>query len=679
MQENGKIVVGTKIDTKGIDEGLKEIDKKVTAHDVSQSFNKGLGKVKGVIKNLASSIAGIFSKGLSVVGGVVKGIIGTIGSILTVVKVTIASIGKAMLKITLASMGMSATLGVVGLVAGILVKAFKKVGEENKELISNIKYLVYVIGEALAPVSNAVANMISQSIKNIINLLAKVITYVAYIINAWFGINILAGVSKDAFMAMQKATDGTADNIGKASKNAKDLKKQLAGFDEMNILQDNSSTGGASGGGIGDVGGIGDMTMPTLELGGEVPEWIKWIADNKDLVIGALAGIVAGLIAMKLELGALMSLGIGLIIAGIVLLIQDIIKFVNDPTWDNFANILRDISIILAGIALVMIAIDAANPVGWIVLAVAAVVALVAVIIKNWDKIKEVLGEVGNWIKTNIIDPVVEFFVGLWNKIVEIFSPIFDVLKSYYTFVFDILKLVFDTVTSILGTIWANIKITIDNIKQIISFLWNTLMSILKPIFSWIWSNIIKPVWDKISEIINNVKSAFSILVSAIKTIFGPVVDFFKNIVNTIWGLIKTIATTVGNVIGGAFKGVINGVLGAIESILNFPIKSINKLINVINKVPGINLGKLSTFKLPRLAKGGIINMPGKGVPLGIGGESGKEGVIPLTDSQQMQLLGEAIGKYITVNANITNTMNGRVISRELQKIQNENDFAFNR
>ena len=136
MQENGKIVVGTKIDTKGIDEGLKDIDKKVTAHDVSQSFNKGLGKVKGIIKGLASSIAGIFSKGLSVVGGVIKGIIGTIGSILTVVKLTIASIGKAMLKITLASMGLSATLGVVGLVAGILVKAFKKVGEENKELIS---------------------------------------------------------------------------------------------------------------------------------------------------------------------------------------------------------------------------------------------------------------------------------------------------------------------------------------------------------------------------------------------------------------------------------------------------------------------------------------------------------------------------------------------------------------
>ena len=43
-----------------------------------------------------------------------------------------------------------------------------------------------------------------------------------------------------------------------------------------------------------------------------------------------------------------------------------------------------------------------------------------------------------------------------------------------------------------------------------------------------------------------------------------------------------------------------------------------------------------------------------------------------------MQILGENIGKYITINANITNSMNGRVISRILQQIQNDRDFAFN-
>ena len=454
MQENGKIVVGTKIDTKGIDEGLKEIDKKVTAHDVSQSFNKGLGKVKGIIKNLASAIAGIFSKGLSVVGGVIKGIIGTIGSILTVVKLTIASIGKAMLKITLASMGLSATLGVVGLVAGILVKAFKKVGEENKELISNIKYLVYVIGEALAPVSNAVANMISQSIKNIINLLAKVITYVAYIINAWFGINILANVSKDAFMAMQKSTDETADNIGKASKNAKDLKKQLAGFDEMNILQDNNANGGGTGG-IGDVGGVGDMTTPTIELGGEVPEWIKWIADNKDLVISALAGITAGLVAMKLlGLDPIMSLGIGLAIAGVTWAIINLIKFLKDPTFENFIGILEGVTVAIIGVSLAFGM--------WPVALIGALALIVIEIVKHFDKIKKWFEDIIKWIDTKVR-----------KKLIDMFGPLFgNVLTDFILSFVNIAKVAFEN-------FYGGVKKVIDGVVMLFrGDFWNGIVTI---------------------------------------------------------------------------------------------------------------------------------------------------------------------------------------------------------
>ena len=95
----------------------------------------------------------------------------------------------------------------------------------------------------------------------------------------------------------------------------------------------------------------------------------------------------------------------------------------------------------------------------------------------------------------------------------------------------------------------------------------------------------------------------------------------------------------------------------------------------------GFAKGGIIYPNLPRLASGGIINMPGRGVPLARarGGENGAEGVIPLTDSQQMMLLGEAIGKYVTINANIINSMNGRVISRELQRVQNDSDFAYNR
>ena len=92
----------------------------------------------------------------------------------------------------------------------------------------------------------------------------------------------------------------------------------------------------------------------------------------------------------------------------------------------------------------------------------------------------------------------------------------------------------------------------------------------------------------------------------------------------------------------------------------------------------------MNTIRIPTiryLKNGGIINLPSHGVPVGVnarGGEAGAEGVIPLTDSQAMETLGEAIGRYITINANITNTMNGRVISRQLQQIMASQNFAYN-
>lgn len=436
--------------------------------------------------------------------------------------------------------------------------AINTIAADDEQLKADIDYMKSAIAYTLEPV-----------VRGIVDLAKQLMFYIGYIVKTWTGINIFENANK---------------SLKGANQQAKALSKQLAGFDEMNVLSDSSS---ASGGGV----------MPSFDLSqlqGEVPWWIDWIAKNKDTVIAVISGITAALISMKLlGLDPILSLGIGIAIAGIILLIKDVIKFIKDPSWNNFANILKDLAIILAGVAVAMLAVNAANPISWILLAIAVVAALAAAVIKHWDEIKTVLGRVGSWIYDHIIKPIGDFFTNLWNGIVN-------------------------------GLKWA---------------------------------------------------------VDLIKNTFNNVVNFFRNIVSNIINLFREIGIKVGDVISGAFKGVVNGVLWAVENILNTPIRTINSLIRTINKIPGINIGTLGEFRLPRLAKGGIINQPGRGIPVGsaIGGERGQEGVIPLTDSQQMALLGEAIGRYITVNANITNTMNGRVISRELQKVQNDSNFAFNR
>ena len=449
--------------------------------------------------------------------------------------------------------------------------AMSTLSQYDTQMADNIEYIRYALASSLQPV-----------IQTILNLVIKLLQYINYIAKAWTGKNLFK--TADAFKSAQKSASSTA-------KSAKEINKQLAGFDEMNVLSDTSSSGAGGTGGA-------DITAPNIDLTGmkgEVPSWVQWIADNKDLIIAALFGIAGGIIAIKLGADLLMGLGIGLIIAGIVKTVKAIIDFIKDPSWDNFAKILEGLAVILTGVAIAMLAVNASNPVAWIVLAIEAVVALAAVVIKNWDKIKSVLGVVGSWINDHIIKPIADFFTGLWNGIVS-------------------------------GVTWA---------------------------------------------------------VNGIKSIFNTVVSFFSGIINSILGFFKKLGTTVGNVISSAFKGVVNGVLRAIENILNSPIRAVNRLIGVINKVPGINLGTLSTFKLPRLAKGGIINQPGRGIPVGygqaVGGERGQEGVLPLTDSQQMELLGQSIGKYVNINLTNITKLDNRQIAKEQRRINAQNDFAFNR
>ena len=62
-----------------------------------------------------------------------------------------------------------------------------------------------------------------------------------------------------------------------------------------------------------------------------------------------------------------------------------------------------------------------------------------------------------------------------------------------------------------------------------------------------------------------------------------------------------------------------------------------------------------------------------------IGGENRAEGVIPLTDSQQMALLGETIGKYVKINNVIDVNMDCRRINRILQNSSDRVNFSSNK
>ena len=128
------------------------------------------------------------------------------------------------------------------------------------------------------------------------------------------------------------------------------------------------------------------------------------------------------------------------------------------------------------------------------------------------------------------------------------------------------------------------------------------------------------------------------------------------------------------------FRGIVNAALAILENGLNWPINKINGLISSINNIPGVSIGRISNIKLPRLAKGGIINMPGRGVDYyGANiGERRPEGVVPMDNEASLRIIGETIAKYTKFNADITLEMEGRILARVLKEINADRTFARN-
>ena len=499
-------------------------------------------------------------------------------------------------------------LGVLSVRSAYLLarQASSTLGQYDEQYATNLEYIRYLIAQTIAP-----------ALKYVVNLASTLLSYLNYIANAWFGITLFSKNSAKNFMNAKNSTGGISKNTGKIKE---DL--QTTPFDEMNVLNDTSDSG--SGGSSG--GAIAPSIDPSL-FAGEVPDWLKWIADNKDLILSVMAGITAGLLAWKLGLDGIKALGIGLLIAGIVYTIQSLIDYLKDPSWENFGKIIQGIGAAIVGLGLLI---------GSVPVAVAgAIVLIVGTITKYWEQIKGFLQSGIDWLKGQGR----ETFNWLFG---DIFMPLYDGIVNILQ---DLLNWFND--------IFTNIKNIFDNI-----------IAFIKNVFTGNW----KGAWD-------NIKNIFISIWNIIKSTFLNVISIIKNVV-------VGIGQTVGNIIAGVFKAVVNAVLRTIESVLNAPIRAINRLIGVINNVPGINLGTLSTFNLPRLAKGTILNAPGRGVPVAGGralaGEAGREAYLPLSDTQLLEELGSTIGKYITINANITNTMNGRVISRQLQQIRNDREFAYN-
>lgn len=352
-----------------------------------------------------------------------------------------------------------------------------------------------------------------------------------------------------------------------------------------------------------------------------------------------------------------------------------------------------------------------------IVAAIAAVIAIIVVCVKYWDEIvaavkkcwdavKATLATWGNWINENVIQPVVNFFKGIWDGIVNVFTSIGDWIKNNWQ---SILLFIINPFAGIFNYLY-------ENFEGFRNFVDNFVASI-KEFFVNLWEGA-KEIWSKIVEAIKNawekVKNAVSNAINAVKTTVTNIWNGIKTTTTNVWNGIKDGVSNAINAVKNTVSSIFNGIKSTVTSIWNGikeaisnPIEAAKeKVRSVIDAIKGFfnfkfswpnipmphfsitpkgwKVGDLLEGKIPKLgidwyAEGGILTKPTifgiNGNRLMAGGEAGAEAILPIDRLEGY--ISNAIEKSSN-NANLlalADSIN-RLASRPIEMNINGRQFA---
>lgn len=436
----------------------------------------------------------------------------------------------------------------------------------------------------------------------IINLIVPAIKWIVQQVRDW-AVSIgkvaaaLQGMSYSELVDQAKASKEAADNyedMEKSSKKTADnVKKQLASFDDIQIL----SSGNDEEQGTGLAGFEG---LKEYDTSGE-----KSMLDDLMTAIGG-ALMAVGLILL---FHGQISWGIGFIIAGAFGIAAATLtdESVSQKAKDELSN-----AMLIVGAVAVILGILLCMAQQWvygIALIALGVSSIVAPIALNWNGIKAQLQtSLGGWLVLGgviaiilgillcftpalplgiglivlgagaVVTPIVANWDAISSKITEIFNSIISWIKNNAMLIIGI-------ILTLAGMLPLGIALIIESVKAKKSGQepsWNLLL-------------------EKIKEVWANIKAFWNVNIAPIFT-----AEWWLNLGKT----------CINGLIAG-FEGGINGIIMAFESMINWIVDGLNKIsFELPDWIPeiggkrfGVNIPKASfgRVKIPRLAQGAVI------------------------------------------------------------------------
>lgn len=463
---------------------------------------------------------------------------------------------------------------------------------------ANINHIMQTLASGLAPI-----------ITWITDKLMLMFGYVQAILKGLFGWELSVGKTASNMGGVANNAGGAAKGLKDAGKEAKKLQKQMAGFDEMNVLTpepDDSSAGGGGGGGGAGLGGAGlaGAMMPeiqTPDVSGllKIFDKIKktwmdiWESDTMQSIVDSMTRIWRNTITMWSKIGANLWDNIlksfNLILpelrrgfSTVAELWRQVLEDIADYT-DEWAPIITEqINGIVDSI------FETFNP---LLLFMAQLWADIAeVILEVWNEYgAEILAELGLFISnmyqtfqriwTEIIDPIItpaiKFVKDMWDRHVKdilkktlslVGNMILQALRFYNKFVQPVVNWVIDflgprvakgfeallkDVTVIMDGFFDMINIILDTLEGV----FNGFMKFLEGIFTADWEK----TWEGISDIFESIMDGiFDIaerILHMISELFDGELDLVLQGVQRVMRDIKKVFQGVIDFVVGVFTG----------------------------------------------------------------------------------------------------------------------------
>ena len=435
----------------------------------------------------------------------------------------------------------------------------------------------------------------------IVNLIVPAIKFIVQQVRDW-AVSIgkvaaaLQGMSYSELVNQAKASKEAADNYADMEKSSKktadNVNKQLASFDDIQIL----SSGNEEEQGAGQYAGFEGLGK--YDTSGE-----KSMLDDLMTAIGG-ALVAVGLILL---FHGQLAWGIGFIIAGAVAGLFGVAiatlsdESVSQKVKDELSN-----AMLIAGVVAIVLGILLCMAQQWVwgigLIAVGAA-SIVTPIALNWDGIKEQLqGSFGGWLA---LGGAIAIVLG----ILLCFTP-------FLPLGIGLIVLGVGAVVAPIVANWDSIKDRISNafeeVKEWVSTYGGLVLGIIL-LFTGVGTAFgLALIMDSISSLGKGEKPAlWDSLLESIKKTWNDIKSYWNANIANVWTLRfwLDLAKIAGNGLINGFELAINGIIGMFEKMINWIVNGLNKIsFDVPDWVPGIG-GKTFGFNIPE-AKFGRVSIP---------------------------------------------------------------------